>query len=419
MLLLLLAASPMSASDAPTPPTIRGVNYGGRFIAERWLNLSGMAELYADATPGCESSTPRPCVLSTCDIAATNSSGDRMLRYLNNSIKREEFDLIAKMGFNFVRLPVGYWHLLDITTPPDGTPAHTAGRWLALQRMLPAKAYRPYIERVLQHAGAAGLKVLLDLHGAPGGQSVNQCTGCATACEGGGCPSDSYYFFSASNRKVAVAAVVELAKLCQAFRSSCYGVELLNEPAPTTPLGMMTQASRADGYAGSRDFLLEYYAEAIHAVRTLGGLDLATPIVIMDWPTWLGTYWADHALGLNQSIPLPGPGKLEFETHIYSPLEASSLWELEAFATPMLQLVSHFSDATRLPAFIGEYALDNIAPPLQLKQVATWWYEQASPTHEHMLGLSIWNYDGPGGWGAIAPEGANATRSWWAVVNQA
>ena len=65
------------------------------------------------------------------------------------------------------------------------------------------------------------------------------------------------------------------------------------------------------------------------------------------------------------------------------------------------------------------HALDNIAPPLQLEQVAAWWYEQASPTHEHMLGLSIWNYDGPGGWGAIAPEGGNATRSWWAVVNQA
>lgn len=414
----MMMAAPVLLISASVPPTIRGVNYGGRFIPERWLNLPGMAELYNNTTPGCESSTPRPCVLSTCDLAATKGSGARVLRYLNNTIQRKDFQVIANKGFNFVRLPVGYWQLLDITTPPDGTPAQIARRWVALQTMLPAKAYRPYIERVLQYAGAAGLKVLLDLHGAPGGQSVNQCTGCATSCEGDGCPSDRYYFFTARNRKVAVAAVVELAKLCQAFRSSCYGVELLNEPAPTTPFGRKSSREASDGDRGSRDFLLEYYAEAIHAARTLGGLDLSAPLVIMDWPTWLGSYWADHALGLNQSIPLPGAGQLQFETHIYSPYQAKYLWELEAFAAPMFELVRRFTASTRMLAFIGEYALVNIAPPLQLEQVADWWYEQASASHEGMLGLSIWNYDGPKGWGAVLPNGANATRSWWPEINQ-
>ena len=423
------------------------------------MNLTGMDILYGNATTGCEITTPRLCVLSTCDIAATGpGAGQRMLNYLDASIRQSDFDKIARLGFNFVRLPLGYWQLIDMATAPNA-PDHTANRWLALQKMLPAKAYRPYIERVLRYAKAAGLTVLLDLHGAPGGQSTNQCTGCATSCEGDGCNSGLYYFFTEYNRKNAVAAVVELAKICQAFASSCYGVELLNEPAPTTPLGasasssplgasasssplgasapssgqrtlslaatrrMVEEEALSDGRRndyGDRDFLLEYYAEAIHALRTEGGLDQSKPIVIMDWPTWLGTYWADHALGLNQSIPLPGAGALEFETHIYSPVHASELWQLEAFASTMFDFVNAFTRATRIGTFVGEYALDNIFAPLQLEDVARWYYAQTDGRHEWMRGLAIWNYDGPGTWGAVTPNGVtNATiRDWWADLNR-
>ena len=78
----------------------------------------------------------------------------------------------------------------------------------------------------------ASTQVLLDLHGAPGGQTVNQDTGCATACEGDGCGKASHYFTRPRNVATAVTAVTRLAQMCVAAGPTCYGIELLNEPTP-------------------------------------------------------------------------------------------------------------------------------------------------------------------------------------------
>ena len=128
--------------------------------------------LYSNATPGVKPQlcTPGECKLSACDIAAADpAAGERMLQYLSDSIRREDFEEIAAAGFNLVRLPLGYWHVLDVADAPDA-PAHDAARWLALQRMLPARSYAPHIQRVLRYAEDNGLRVLLDFHGAPGGR---------------------------------------------------------------------------------------------------------------------------------------------------------------------------------------------------------------------------------------------------------
>ena len=146
--------------------------FAGRFIPERWLNLPGMQKLYGNATPGvspdlCE---PGECKLSTCDIAMTDpTAGERMLQYLSDTIRPDDFERIAIEGFNVVRLPLGYWNVLDVEAAPDA-PTHDAARWLALQRMLPASSYTPHIQRTLRYAEQHGLRVLLDLHGAPGGR---------------------------------------------------------------------------------------------------------------------------------------------------------------------------------------------------------------------------------------------------------
>ena len=267
----------------------------GRFIPENWLNLPGMSELYVNATVGIDPRlcTVGDCKLSTCDIAATGpGAGDRMLRYLNDSIREEHFERMAAAGFNFVRLPLGYWNVLDVEDAPDA-PAHDAARWLALQRMLPASSYAPHIDRVIRLAQRHRLRVLLDLHGAPGGrmpmpnravfereadllafstplphfrasrppprlsspthllrpvlrlrpppprlahirphlaESINQCTGCAQSCEGGACEPEAHYFMRPANRRVAIKAVVQMAKICERAGDTCYGVGTLRAP---------------------------------------------------------------------------------------------------------------------------------------------------------------------------------------------
>ena len=277
LLTLLFVSQPFTTKangSISEPLSIRGINYGGRFIPERWLDLPGMGPLYGSATPGCSSAYPRPCVLSTCDLAAwqPDEAGDRMLKYLNDSILESDFKRIATEGFNFVRLPLGYWQLVESDVAPDA-PSHTAVRWHALQKMLPAAAYRIHILRVLRYASENNLRVLLDLHGAPGGQSINQCTGCATSCEGSGCEEEAHYFDRPRNHAVAIAAVVELAKLCALAGPTCFGVELLNEPAQPEPLG--------GGNCNRTSLLENYYVKAILAARN-AGLPPAVPIVIMD-----------------------------------------------------------------------------------------------------------------------------------------
>ena len=94
-----------------------------------------------------------------------------MLRYLSDTIRAEDFERMASAGFNFVRLPLGYWHVLAVEAAPDAPP-HDAARWLALQRMLPARSYLPHLQRVFAYAKSNGLRVLLDMHGAPGGRKL-------------------------------------------------------------------------------------------------------------------------------------------------------------------------------------------------------------------------------------------------------
>ncbi|MGD0058147.1 MAG: cellulase family glycosylhydrolase [Verrucomicrobiia bacterium] len=86
---------------------------------------------------------------------------DRLLNlYRENWIKLRDFDVIKSWGFNVVRLPFYYGLLEDDAAPGQLRP--DAFQWL---------------DRAIAMATDAGIYVIVDMHGAPGGQSSNQCTG--------------------------------------------------------------------------------------------------------------------------------------------------------------------------------------------------------------------------------------------------
>jgi len=386
---------------------IKGINYGGRFIPEHWLGLPHMRELYVGAMPGGDCS-PQPCKLSLCDVAMAapteGDAGQRMMRYLNRSIQLEHFETIKRMGFDFVRLPLGYWNLVRPMEAPDA-PNGTASRWRALELMATPSDYAPFIARVLSFANSTGLQVLLDLHGAPGGQTVNQDTGCATGCEGDGCGEASHYFTRPRNVATAVAAVTRLAQLCAAAGPTCYGVELLNEPSPHV----------AGEGASDRAALLKYYKHAIAAARGAGGLDAAVPIVLMDWPQFLATYWLLNARALEA---LPGAGTLVWESHIYAPLTTSTLLELKAVTLPLFELLRGFAAASGAKVMLGEWTLARLSSGDTIDAAAArYYYEETSD--DPFLGRCVWNFDGPGAWGAIQPNNASEHNFWPAVNHPA
>jgi endoglucanase len=80
--------------------------------------------------------------------------------YRSGYVVPRDFDLIKSFGFNVVRVPFDYRLIQDDTPPYNLRP--NAWNWL---------------DRAVQMANQAGVYVILDLHGAPGGQSKEAHTG--------------------------------------------------------------------------------------------------------------------------------------------------------------------------------------------------------------------------------------------------
>lgn len=89
-------------------------------------------------------------------MAATLGKGamqQKMQQHWSSWITEGDFGEIADAGLNFVRIPIGYWSV----SPVDGDPyVQGAYEWLG---------------KALDWAQGANLKVMIDLHGAPGSQN--------------------------------------------------------------------------------------------------------------------------------------------------------------------------------------------------------------------------------------------------------
>ena len=73
------------------------------------------------------------------------------------------------MGINFLRLPVGYWNVLDMPMNPWSSIESESERMGNLSKIMPDHTlYRPYIDKVFKYAADHDIQVMLDLHGAPG-----------------------------------------------------------------------------------------------------------------------------------------------------------------------------------------------------------------------------------------------------------
>ena len=136
---------------------LRGVNFGGWLIQESWMcPVNGADRLWANLD----------------SLNAMKNRGfsevqieDLFNTYQQNWITATDFDNLQAMHVNCVRVPfwyrnfmmdeVGTWMTNDINTNPG------------IQKL----------DWVIQECGKRGIYVILDCHGAPGGQSMDHCTG--------------------------------------------------------------------------------------------------------------------------------------------------------------------------------------------------------------------------------------------------
>jgi len=137
--------------DRGQPVVLRGCNLGNWLLNELW-----MTEMWRPDDPK-DQRQMEELLQQRFGV----EEKERLLElHRENWIKPRDFDIIKSWGFNVVRLPFYYGLLEDDTAPGQLRPG--AFQWL---------------DRAIAMAAQAGIYVIVDMHGAPGGQSTNQCTG--------------------------------------------------------------------------------------------------------------------------------------------------------------------------------------------------------------------------------------------------
>ncbi|KAF2830863.1 glycoside hydrolase [Ophiobolus disseminans] len=152
----LLAGSLVHAAPASTL-TDRGVNFNWGGEKVRGVNIGGWLVLEPFITPSIfesHSSPENPVVdeWTLCEKLGQQACADTLKPHWDNFVSLNDFWKIKNAGFNVVRIPVGYWSYVA----PWGPYAQGAA---------------PYLDAAIDWARITGLKVVIDLHGAPKSQN--------------------------------------------------------------------------------------------------------------------------------------------------------------------------------------------------------------------------------------------------------
>ena len=198
---------PDAATYSPKPARLHGVNLGGWLVLEKWMTPSLFEGLEAtDETTWCAELGPK--------AAAT------LRAHWDSFITREDFAWLAGVGINAVRIPVGHW----IFGPPY--PFHE--KYGANPHPFVTGGI-DVLDRAFAWASEFGLRVIIDLHAAPG---------CQNGFDNGGIMNVVEWH---TKEEYLAHSVQVLGRLAQRYSGQpmLYGIELLNEPRWDVPTELL------------------------------------------------------------------------------------------------------------------------------------------------------------------------------------
>lgn len=159
-----------------------------------------------------------------------------------------DFQKIKNAGFNVVRIPIGYWAYLDAGGP------YTFGA-------------APYLDKAIGWARQVGLKVIIDLHGAPRSQNGFDHSGHKL-------PNPGWGTFDSIPQTHKVLKMMELKYAIPAMQDVVIAIEVLNEPF----------LSKLDP-----NMVKQFYRDSYYNLRLISD----TPMMMHDgfWdPAWLNGF---------------------------------------------------------------------------------------------------------------------------------
>ena len=165
---------------------LHGINLGGWLVAERWMT----PELFAGVEGDGE--------VALVDELGYEAARARLKKHRDTFITEEDFSAIKELGFDFVRLPVGYWLFEETSDFIEG---------------------EDYLRKAFAWATHSKLGVVLDFHGLQGSQNGYDHSG----------QPGKIRLFRGHNRKHALRT---LEYICRTYgkEEALIGLEIINEP---------------------------------------------------------------------------------------------------------------------------------------------------------------------------------------------
>ncbi|MDQ7826714.1 MAG: glycoside hydrolase family 5 protein [Candidatus Eremiobacteraeota bacterium] len=297
------------AAPGGSPLLLKGISLGN------WLLPEGYMLKFE------EISSPRLLNDLLCELVGPGEARRFWKDYRAAYISKKDIMLIRKLGFNMIRVPFNY----RLFTPEDHP-----GIWLDEGFTL--------LDQVVSWAQEAGLMVILDMHGAPGGQTGENID------DGWGTP---WLFESPECQERTIALWKKLAERYKASRT-VIGYELLNEPVPDF-----------EGYGRYEASLEPLYRRITEAIRTVD----RDHLIILGGSRWCTNF---------ECFGKPFDSKLVYTFHHYwaDPSEKS------------LQKALAFREKYGVPLWMGESG----------ENTDQWIEAYRKSLEKHRIGWSFWPY---------------------------
>lgn len=250
-----------------------------------------------------------------------------MKEHRDTYVTEEDFQNIASHGLNTVRIPVPYFIFGDRE---------------------PYSGCIEYLDKAFDWAGKYGLKVLVDLHTAPGGQNSYDNGGIEGVCKWSQQPDEVEF----------VLTVLERLAMRYRDREELFGIEVLNEPisfsvymtAPSRKKAADKAEAKGSRHVSSR-FLKKFYVQAYGRLRKI----LPEEKVIVFHDGFRLGMWKDFFVKHHMK-------NVMIDTHIYiqameDVTHIHSFWAYRAFIAYQQHLLKKAQKYT--PVFVGEWCVCN------------------------------------------------------------
>ncbi|ESK96875.1 glycoside hydrolase family 5 protein [Moniliophthora roreri MCA 2997] len=209
----------------------QSVNLGSWFVHEQWMTPS-VFKCAKDQR------------VSEIDIASGSNAKQILEKHWDTFITQSDFEYLASIGINTVRLPIGYWSLgplFCVGTPYQNVADVYENSWA-------------FVVRAINMAAEVGIGVLVDLHGAVGSQNGQPHSGISDG--------QTQLFENQRNIDLTLNCLTFLMKALVDV-TNVVGIQILNEPQNV-------------------DLLPSFYTAAISAMRGTSTAAQTFPLYLHD-----------------------------------------------------------------------------------------------------------------------------------------